>query len=140
MVDGKLHGYVLEDRSLKASPDVWAEAVLTAFSHNKADRVVGEANYGGDMVEHTVMQAAKARSQYLRYVSVQATRGKVVRAEPIVAMYEQGRIHHVGNLPGLEDEMVSWVPGETRESPNRCDGLVWALTEVMHGRSKGIWG
>jgi len=139
MVGGKLHGYVLEDRSLKASPDAWAEAVLTAYNHNKADRVVGETNYGGDMVENTIMQAAKSRDQFVRYVSVQATRGKAVRAEPIVAMYEQGRIHHVGNLPGLEDEMVSWVPGESRDSPNRVDALVWALTEVMRGRSRGIW-
>ena len=138
--DGQLHGYVIEDRSLRASPDSWAEAVITAYNHNKADRVVGEANFGGDMVENTIVQAAKSRSQHVTYKNVHASRGKAVRAEPIVAMYEQKRIHHVGEFPYLEEEMVMWVPGETRESPNRIDAMVWALTELMiHGTGSGIW-
>lgn len=125
------HAYILDDKSLKASPDSWAEAVLTAYNRNTADRVVGEANFGGDMVENTILQAAKARSQTVAYKPVHASRGKAVRAEPIAAMYEQGRIHHVGEFPYLEEEMCTWVPGISRESPNRLDALVWSITELM---------
>lgn len=126
-----LHGYILSDRSLQASPNVWAEAVISAFINHKADRVVGEANFGGDMVENTILQAARSRGQAISYKNVHASRGKAVRAEPVVAMYEQGRIHHVGEFPYLEDELCMWIPGETRESPNRLDALVWAITELM---------
>ena len=132
-VNGQEHGYVLEDRSLHSSPDGWAEAVLTGYNRNKADRIVGEANFGGDMVENTIMQAAKSRNQQASYKHVHASRGKAVRAEPVVALYEQGRIHHIGEFPQLEDEMCEWIPGETRESPNRVDALVWAITELMLG-------
>jgi len=125
------HGYVLEDRSLHGSPDTWADAVLTAYNRNQADRIVGEVNFGGDMVEATIMQAAKSRNQIVSYKNVHASRGKAVRAEPVVAGFEQGRIHLVGEFPHLEDEMVSWIPGESRESPNRIDALVWAITELM---------
>ena len=127
------HGYILEDRSLHGSPDTWADAVLTAYNRNQADRVVGEANYGGDMVESTIMQAAKSRNQIVSYKNVHASRGKAVRAEPVVAGFEQGRIHLVGDFPYLEDEMVTWIPGESRESPNRIDAMVWAITELMLG-------
>lgn len=123
--------YVIDDKSLRASPDAWAEACLTIYNHNLADRIVGEANYGGDMVENTITQAAKARGQMVSYKSVHASRGKAVRAEPITAMYEQGRVHHVGKFPYLEEEMCTWIPGVSRESPNRLDALVWALTELM---------
>ncbi len=125
------HGYVLEDRSVKASPDEWAAAVLTAYNRNDADRVVGEANYGGDMVENTILQAAKARKQTVSFKMVHASRGKAVRAEPIVAGFEQGRVHLVGDFPLMEEEMCTWMPGITRESPNRVDAMVWALTELM---------
>ena len=124
------HGYILEDRSIQASPDVWAEAVLTAYHRNRADRIVGEANFGGDMVENTIMQAAKARGQTVSYKNVQASRGKAVRAEPVVAMFEQGRIHLVGEFPYLEDELCTWIPGD-KHSPNRMDAMVWALTELI---------
>ena len=127
------HGYILEDRSLHGSPDTWADAVLTAYNRNQADRVVGEANYGGDMVESTIMQAAKSRNQLVSYKNVHASRGKAVRAEPVVAGFEQGRIHLVGDFPFLEDEMVTWIPGESRDSPNRIDAMVWAITELMLG-------
>lgn len=130
------HGFVLEDRSLQGSPDTWGAEVLTAYNGSLADRVVGEANYGGDMVESTVRQAAKARSQRVSYKAVRATRGKAVRAEPVVALYEQGRVHHVGEFPALEDEMCTWSPGQSALSPNRMDALVWALTELMLGPEK----
>lgn len=125
------HGYILDDRSLLGSPGEWADMALTAYNRNQADMVVGEANYGGDMVESTIMQAAKNQRQVIRYKNVHASRGKAVRAEPVVANYEHGRIHHIGDFPYLEDEMVTWIPGESRESPNRIDAMVWAITELM---------
>jgi len=125
------HGYILDDRSLLGSPGEWADATLTAFNRNQADMVVGEANYGGDMVESTIMQAAKNQGQIIRYKNVHASRGKAVRAEPVVANYEHGKIHHIGDFPYLEDEMVTWIPGESRDSPNRIDAMVWAITELM---------
>ena len=127
------HGYILDDRSLLGSPGEWADATLTAVVRNQADMVVGEANYGGDMVESTIMQAAKNQGRIIRYKNVHASRGKAVRAEPVVANYEHGRIHHVGDFPYLEDEMVTWIPGESRDSPNRIDAMVWAITELMLG-------
>ena len=90
-----------------------------------------EANYGGDMVEHTIAQAANGDGLSVVYESVRATRGKAIRGEPVVAGYEHGRIHHVGEFPILEEEMVSWVPGQTTASPNRMDALVWVLSKLM---------
>ena len=135
------HGYIIDDKSLLGTPGEWADAVLTAYNHNKADMIVGETNYGGDMVEATIMQAANIQSptkahEYVhtsrefRYKNVHASRGKAVRAEPVVAQYEHSRIHHVGEFPYLEEEMVTWVPGVSRNSPNRIDALVWAITEL----------
>ena len=125
------HGYILDDKSLLGSPGVWANAVITAYNHNTADMIAGEVNYGGDMVEATIMRAAEATEQECRYKNVRASRGKAIRAEPIVAQYEHGKIHHVGTFETLENEMVTWVPGESRYSPNRIDALVWALTEAF---------
>ena len=130
------HGYILDDRSLLGSPGEWADTVLTAYTRNQADIVVGEANYGGDMVESTILQAAKNQKRVIRYKNVHASRGKAVRAEPVVANYEHGKIHHVGDFPFLEDEMVVWVPGESRQSPNRIDAMVWAITELMLGEEE----
>ena len=93
--------------------------------------MIGEANYGGDMVEHTIAQAANGDGLSVVYESVRATRGKAIRGEPVVAGYEHGRIHHVGEFPILEEEMVSWVPGQTTASPNRMDALVWVLSKLM---------
>ena len=125
------HLYILADRSLKASPDVWATAVIELYNELQADRIVGEINYGGDMVENTIIQAATSRKQGVAYKNVHASRGKAVRAEPIVAIYEQGRAHHVGEFPYLEEELCTWIPGISKESPNRLDALVWAATELM---------
>lgn len=131
--DASGHGYVLDDKSLLGSPKEWADAVLTAYNRNNADLIVGEVNYGGDMVESTVVGAADASDQVCRYKNVRASRGKAVRAEPIVARYERGLVHHVGTFTELEEEMVTWVPGESRYSPNRVDALVWALSELLLG-------
>lgn len=131
-----IHGYVLADRSLKGSPAVWGAEVVTTYNLNKADRVVGEANFGGEMVEHTIRTAEGGKN--LPYRMVHASRGKAVRAEPIVGLYRNHaglhRVHHVGYLPELESEMCNWVPGQSSWSPNRVDSLVWILTDLMLGQ------
>lgn len=132
------HGFVLSDRSLKASPQVWGTEVVTCYQANNADRIYAEKNFGGDMVESTIRNVDRT----VPYQPVQASRGKAIRAEPIAALYEQRKIHHVGQLPGLEAEMISWVPGVSEWSPNRIDALVWVLTELTRylnqGSSSGI--
>ena len=132
------HFYVLADRSRKATPDAWAGAVIDCYEEYSADRVVAERNFGGDMVESTIRQAAKSRGRYVSFKPANASRGKTIRAQPVVAMYEQGRVHHVGSFPDLEDEQCLWVDGETRESPNRLDALVWAVTELMPSTEKRV--
>lgn len=123
-VDGE--GYVLTDRSCRMSPHGWATRAVVAFDEFLADRVVGEANNGGDMVESTVRTVRAS----IPYKKVWASRGKRVRAEPIAALYEQGRIHHVGPLPELEDQLCTWLPEGVDWSPDRLEALVWALTEL----------
>lgn len=129
-VGGNGHLYVLRDDSLRDSPDVWASAVINCYNQVEADRVVGETNYGGDMVHSVIRTAAYAKGQQVSYKNVHATRGKAVRAEPIAAGYERGQVHHVGEFPLLEEEMSGWLPGATGQSPNRMDALVWACTEL----------
>ncbi|MGH9786130.1 MAG: hypothetical protein ACRD88_18320, partial [Terriglobia bacterium] len=114
---------------LKDAPDKWAKEVVAAYKANRADRVYGEKNFGGDMVEATIRTVDPSIS----YRSVTASRGKAVRAEPISALYEQGKVHHVGRLDALEEEMISWQPEQSSWSPNRVDALVWVLTELMTG-------
>ena len=126
------HWAVLEDCSLfPTGPDHWAQVTQNAYDNWTADRVLAETNYGGDMVEATL------RRNYptLPYQAVRATRGKMRRAEPIAALYEKRRVHHVGQFTELEDEMCSFVEGETDESPNRLDALVWALTWLSAGHT-----
>jgi hypothetical protein len=123
------HGYVLDDSSLLGSPETWSNAVVAAYNRHKADRVIGEKNYGGEMVERTIRTADGG--EYVSYKHGNATRGKAVRAEPIAALYERGMIHHVGTFPFMEDEMCSWIPDSNMPSPNRLDAIVWALTELM---------
>jgi len=128
MVDGKWIAYVLDDRSLKDTPAKWAAEVVATYNRHKADRVLGEKNFGGDMVKHTIRSAPDGMDVSFSYVI--ATRGKEMRAEPITAMYERGRVFHVGEFPKLEDEYCNWVPG-IGESPNRLDAAVWALTDLL---------
>jgi hypothetical protein len=127
------HGYVLADLTLQGSPLTWAKASVDAYNQYEADRIVAEANNGGDVIEAVIRQV----DRNVPITLVHATRGKWTRAEPIAALYEQGRIHHVGNFPALEDEMCLWVPGDP--SPNRMDALVWALTELMLGEPPIDW-
>lgn len=119
------HAYVLADVSGKGSPDTWGQAAVDLYDEMEADRIVGEVNYGGDMVEKVVRSVRSGIS----FSAVRATRGKAVRAEPVVALYEQGRIHHIGTFGDLESEMTTWTP-DASWSPNRLDALVWAITEL----------
>jgi len=125
-VDG--HGYVLDDRSLRASPDGWAREAIAAYHTLRADRIVAEVNNGGDMVENTL----RVVDRNIPYRAIHASRGKQARAEPISALYEQKRVHHVGTFADLEDQLCQWVPG-AEKSPDRLDALVWVLTELMLG-------
>jgi len=119
-------GYILEDVSLRGSPDEWGRAAVTAYHRHNADRIVAESNQGGDMVRHTLFTVDRNVPVKL----VHASRGKRTRAEPIAALYEQGRVSHAGSLTILEDQLCGWVP-DLSDSPDRLDALVWALTDLM---------
>lgn len=121
------HGYVLDDLTVQTSPERWARIAVAAYERWKADRIIAESNNGGDMVATTLRTVDPLVPVRL----VHAARGKRTRAEPVSALYEQGRVHHVGALPELEDQLCTWVPGD--ESPDRLDALVWALTDLMLG-------
>jgi phage terminase large subunit-like protein len=126
--DARGHGIVLDDRSLPSvSPLAWANRTAKAYRDHGADRIVAEANQGGDLVSTVIRQVMPEAPVKL----VRASRGKFTRAEPVAALYEQGRVHHVGHFAKLEDQMCDYVPGESRKSPDRMDALVWALTELM---------
>ncbi len=129
------HAYILEDASGQMSPDGWARRAIGMLDKYGADRIIGEANNGGDLVEHTVRTAYEDR--FVPYKSVHASRGKYVRAEPVSALYEQGKVHHVGGLDALEDQMCIWSPGSDGSS-DRLDALVWAVTELLLNRT-GVW-
>src|SRR5258708_2615979 len=119
------HGYVLQDRSLRASPNDWCKEAITGYYVFKADRVVAEVNNGGDLVETLLRNIDESVS----YKAVRASRGKQTRAEPVSSLYERGLVHPVGTFADLEDQMCNWLPGET--SPDRMDALVWGFTELM---------
>ena len=103
--------------------------MVARYNLARADRAVVEKNFGGDMVEHTIWTVPGGETVACKGVT--ASRGKAIRAEPIVAYYERGRVHHVGTFQALEDELCTWMPGD--KSPNRLDALVWALTDLMIG-------
>ncbi|HLI30084.1 MAG TPA: hypothetical protein VKV79_03160 [Terriglobia bacterium] len=127
------HVYILEDRSVLASPDVWARQAVFAYEKWRADRIVGERNFGGDLVQTVI----KAVGGEVSYADVTATRSKIVRAEPVAALFEQHKAHLVGQMPELEDELCSFCAGSTK-SPNRLDATVWAVTELSFGARFGI--
>ena len=120
------HGYLLEDLSLRATPERWATVAVEAYRRHGADRIVCEVNNGGDLVA-SVIRSVDPRVQVK---SVRATRGKQLRAQPVIALYEQGRVHHVGQFPALEDQLCTWTP-DSDDSPDRLDATVWAATDAM---------
>lgn len=123
----KDHYYILADKSLDGAPHEWAGAAVKGYEQYKADRIVAEVNNGGDMVESTIRNISPS----VPFSKVWASRGKVTRAEPISALAEQGRIHHVGFFPELEDQLCEFEQG--MKSPDRLDALVWAITHLMAG-------
>jgi len=129
--DAAGHGYVLQDLSGKYSPTEWAKVAVTAYQTHRADRIVAERNNGGDMVQATIRMVDRNAA----LSTVWASRGKVTRAEPVSALYEQGRMHHIGSFPQLEDQMTNFTSDFDREaagySPDRLDALVWAVTELL---------
>ena len=128
-VDGRC--YVLADRTCKLSPDGWGRRAVAAYHEFGADRIVAERNFGGAMVQHVI----RTIDLKVSCKEVTASRGKVMRAEPVAALYEQGKISHLGGLDALEDQCCLIGPdGYIGEgSPDRADALVWALTELMLG-------
>lgn len=122
------HFYVLADRTLRASPNTWGTAAVNAFLEFEADCIVAEQNNGGAMVKFVIETVARDMGVHVAVKLVTASRGKQTRAEPSAALYEQGRVHHIGGFPVLEDQMCTWQPGE--KSPDNMDALVWGLTEL----------
>jgi phage terminase large subunit-like protein len=128
--DERDNGYVLADLSGSYQPATWARTAIEAYRRHCADRIVAEVNNGGDMVENTLHTI----DPNVPYTAVHASRGKITRAEPVAALYEQNKVHHVGGFPLLEEQMTSFTADIDRAklgSPDRVDALVWALTELV---------
>lgn len=132
-IDG--HGYILEDCSGKYSPIEWARRAIDLYRRWNADRIVAEVNNGGLMVEQTI----RSVDENVSFKSVNASRGKLVRAEPISALWEQRRAHMVGMFPQLEDQLTSFAGG-SGSSPDRLDAMVWGMTELMLSPGNGAQG
>jgi phage terminase large subunit-like protein len=125
------NGYVLEDCTIKAGPKTWGQVATSAYERHQADKIVGETNYGGEMVKY-VVQTAKPNVPFRK---ITATRGKVVRAEPVAALTEKGKIRFAGRFLQLEEELCGFTThGYTgSESPNRADAFVFAMSELFPG-------
>ncbi len=121
------HFYILNDSSQITSPDVWITKVLSLYHQFDCDRIIAEVNNGGDLIERLL----RTKETNVPYQSVRATRGKVVRAEPISALYEQNKVHHVGYHKDLEDQMCQFTGNNVQSQDDRVDALVWALTSLQ---------
>ena len=130
--DGRF--YVLEDASGKMSTDRWAQKAVSKFYKWQADRIVAETNNGGDLVESVL----RTKDRNIPYTKLTASRGKLTRAEPIAALYEQYKVSHVGQFKELEDQMVDYTAGDIH-SPDRMDALVWGLSQLSAGSGKAFW-
>jgi hypothetical protein len=148
-IDNRTHAYIVDDLSVLGSPQEWGSAAVTAYHRNLADRILGESNYGGDMVIHTVKTALRdaaverddpALETRIAVGKVTATRGKKRRAEPIALMFDPTppRGHIVGHLPGLENQMCTFIDEPGADSPDRLDAFVWAATFALQSRSLGV--
>jgi predicted phage terminase large subunit-like protein len=126
----------LADLSGRYQPIEWARTAISAYRTHGADRIVAEVNQGGDMVETTL----RMLDSNIPFTAVRASRGKVTRAEPVSALYEQGRVHYLGVFPELEDQMCAFTADIDRAagSPDRVDALVWAITELAVAPMKGF--
>ena len=131
--DGR--GYILADVSGKYPPVDWARAAVKAHGQWNVDRIVAEVNQGGDLVENTIRMV----DANVSYKAVSASRGKITRAEPVSALFEQHRVHLVGNFPELEDQLCTYEPGSSG-SPDRLDAMTWAITELLVANSNSTLG
>ena len=129
--DDDLRGYVLQDGSGRMSPNEWARRAIDLYDRHAASRIIGERNNGGDLVGAVLRTASDGRTLPIRLVT--ASVGKYARAEPVAALYQQGRVLHVGSFPQLEDQLCTWEPGSST-SPDRMDALVWALSDLITDR------
>jgi len=126
--------YVLHDASARYTPSAWSEKAIMLFNQYQCDKIIAEVNNGGQLVEHTL----RTQSENVPYKSVHASRGKRTRAEPIASLYEQGKVHHVGNFQRLENQLCNWEATSGEPSPDRLDALVWALTELSGSGNPSI--
>jgi phage terminase large subunit-like protein len=124
-IDEHGHGFVLDDLTLIAKAEIWAAEAVKGYHRRDGDIIIGEVNNGGDLIEAMI----RIVDPNVNYKPVRATKGKFTRAEPVAALYEKGRIHHVGMFADLEEQLCEWVPGE--KSPDRLDALVWLFTELL---------
>ncbi len=120
------HAYILDDSSINGTPHEWGAQAVSAYARTDADYIVAETNQGGEMVKYVL----KNENPSVLVCEVHASRGKKARAEPVSMLYEQGKVHHLGSFPELEDQMCQWVPSEGNTSPDRVDALVWALYKL----------
>ena len=126
--------YVLNDSSARYTPSAWSEKAIMLFNQYQCDKIIAEVNNGGQLVEHTL----RTQSENVPYKSVHASRGKRTRAEPIASLYEQGKVHHVGNFERLENQLCNWEANSGDPSPDRLDALVWALSELSGSGNPSI--
>jgi len=126
--------YIVDDVSGKMSADNWAKVAINAYYKYKANMIIAEVNNGGDLVERLI----RGIDNMVKYKSVSATRGKLVRAEPISALYEQEKVSHCGIFKTLEDQMCSYT-GDRHKSPDRLDAMVWAMTELTSSSKQAMW-
>ena len=136
-MNGEDHYFILDDATMTGTPAAWARESVACFDKYEANLIVGEVNQGGDLVEANL----RTVRPLIPYKAVRATRNKAIRAEPVATACEKGRLHFVGELPELENELTSWAPASGEPSPDRMDAMVWAVTELMGGGKRiGSWG
>lgn len=125
--DGKV--YILKDATMRGGPADWAKLAVNLYYTYNADCIIGEVNYGGAMVEHTI----KVEDANVKFKEVRATRGKSIRAEPISALYARNRVSHVGNMPELEDQYLRFTPDgyQGSNSPDHADAAIWAVSDLL---------
>lgn len=142
VVDGAIrdmyqrHAYILSDASLQASPEVWARMVVSESKRFSGAPVIAETNQGGGLIKSVLTGIDPT----IKVLGVHSKYGKAIRAEPVVLASQQGRVHHVGYFPELEDQLTTWVPDETRKSPDRLDAYVHVLTALLVKAPEGLWG
>ena len=142
VVDGAIrdmyqrHAYILSDASLQSTPEMWARMVAAESKRFGSAPVIAETNQGGGLIKAVLTGIDPT----IRVLGVHSKFGKAIRAEPVVLASQQGRVHHVGYFPELEDQLCSWVPDETRKSPDRLDAYVHVLTALLVKAPEGLWG